>query len=88
VTNREFSNLMRRTMTLGQQLWQLKREFDDAFVGRYGVHYSDLDEDELVEFFDYNPDTPPGGLAEVDQIMARHGCFPGDMKARAEEAEE
>lgn len=63
--------LLRKAVSISEKHFAIQQELSDAFQDRYGVTYSDIDCDELIDIFDYG-----GGqmdLKTCDEIMNSHG---------------
>lgn len=58
------------------RITQMKNKFDAWFIQRYGVHYSEVDCDSLIDVLDYNSGNPPRNLLELDEWMAASGVKP------------
>ncbi len=71
LSNKGFAGLLRRAETVGDKWHKIQSELTAAFEERYGVTYSEVDDDWLIDSFDY------GGtgvtIEEVDQKMAENG---------------
>lgn len=70
--NRNFASLLRRAQRLSKEVSAVQAELTAAFEARYGVTYSDVDEDWLIDSLDYG-----GGavltVKIVDKLMAENG---------------
>lgn len=69
---KRFYNQARKVARLSAEFLSEKRRFDDAFEERYGIHYSDIDEDWLIDCFDYGGGGLPT-LERMDEMMAENG---------------
>lgn len=73
--NRLTTRLLRRAARLAAQSAIIQGELTDAFRERYGVTYSDVDCDRLIDILDYH-----GGddltVRDCDEAMAACGVFP------------
>lgn len=53
----------------------IQHQLSEAMIDRYGITHSDIDDDQLIDVFDYGT----GGrvtLEEIDEIMTNHGHPP------------
>lgn len=69
-----FQSLLTRTAAAASNHRRLMEECGQAFIERYGVHYSECDADSIIEVLDLN-----GGkltVAECDEEMTRVGYPP------------
>lgn len=63
----EFDKLLKRTARAAAKHFDLQQELNDEFIKRYGVTYSDVDADELIDILDMGG----GTISEkfVDRVM-------------------
>ncbi len=63
--------LLRKAASISEQHSVIQGKLTEAFEDRYGVTYSDIDCDQLIDILDYG-----GGhidLKKCDEIMRNHG---------------
>lgn len=68
------TQLLNRAAQLAAKKSRIQRQLTEAFVERYGVTYSEIDNDSLIDTLDYH-----GGvisLAECDRLMTEAGHPP------------
>lgn len=72
------ADLMRKAARIASEHQEMMSKLTDAFNDRYGVTYSDVDCDALIDTFDYgqagNDDNLT--LADADRYMAQCGVKP------------
>lgn len=70
-----FSKLVLSAQKIARKHMDLSSQITEAFIARYGITFSDIDADELIEAFDYG-----GGdcftVHEIDKIMTSKGYPP------------
>lgn len=69
------SRLLRRAARLAEQSSIVQGQLTDAFRQRYGVTYSDVDCDRLIDILDYHG-ADNLTVRECDEAMAACGVFP------------
>jgi len=69
------AKLIRRAIRVSEQAHKVQYDLTDAFRARYGVTYSDVDCDFLIDLFDYGGGDVPS-LAQCDAAMAACGVKP------------
>lgn len=70
LTNR----MLKRAARVAEEMTQIASSLSAAFIQRYGVTYSDVDADEIIDVLDYH-----GGhltVADCDRIMTEAGHPP------------
>jgi len=67
------ADLLRRATRIAEQASEVQAKLTEAFRGRYGITYSDVDCDPLIDILDYGGGTPPT-IAQCDQWMANCGA--------------
>lgn len=77
LTNRQFAGLLKRAARLAAEKAAVQQELSEAFRARYGVTYSDVDADWIIDELDYG-----GGetitVARSDEEMTICGYPPLD----------
>ena len=72
MNNRDFAGLLRRAQRIAKEASAVQAELTDAFEARYGVTYSEVNEDWIIDSLDYG-----GGatltVGTVDKLMAENG---------------
>lgn len=71
MTDKEFQSLLNRGVKIAAKAYEVQQELTKAFEDRYGITYSDVDADEIIDVLDYQ-----GGkitVKQVDAIMAETG---------------
>lgn len=51
-------------------------KISEWFINRYGIHFSDVDADQLIDAIDYGAGWTPNTIAEIDAVMALSGQYP------------
>lgn len=67
------SALLRKATRVAADSAAVQRQLTEAFQERYGVTYSDVDADPIIDALDYGTGRL-SSLAECDRIMAEHGA--------------
>ena len=68
----EFDRLLKRTARAAAKHFDLQQELNDEFIKRYGVTYSDVDADELIDILDLSGGTINERYADKAMAMAGH----------------
>jgi len=67
--------LLRRAARMARQASETQRQLTKAFMGRYGVTYSEVDCDALIDTLDYGQGVVPT-LSDCDRYMENSGVKP------------
>jgi|GEM_PF-5560680 len=70
--SKRFYNKCRRVARLSFEFQKETSDLGTMFEERYGVTYNDIDEDWLIDCFDYGQGGLPS-LDEIDRMMAQAG---------------
>lgn len=62
--------IVNRIADMRQKISEIQTKFDDWFIKRYGVHYSDVDCDQLIDAIAYGTGRAPYSIAQLDAWMA------------------
>lgn len=76
--NRDFYNLMRKTSSLAFQHRESCTKLSNEFERRYGVTYSEVNADPLIDLFDYGYSYDVPTIEEVDEIMSEWSNYNGN----------